>query len=160
MHQLDPAVVMVWRAVVASIAVPLVVVAIGAAGVTGRGWVWTVALAVLLTAAVAVLWLPRAAYERFRWGIADGIVRIEHGIVFRTQASVPVFRIQHIDLTQGPVDRWAGVQRLVVHTAAPAADLELPGIASHEAPRRRDELLALAREAAVAADTDGTVDAV
>lgn len=158
-RQLDPAVVTVWRVIGASVVVPLVSVAAGVAVVTGLGWVWLVVVALALLGIVAVRWLPRATYERFRWTVEDGVVRIQQGIVFRTQASVPAFRIQHIDLTQGPLDRWAGLQHLVVHTAAPAADLELPGIAVEDAPRLRAELLALARDA-VAAGTDGAVDAV
>lgn len=159
-QQLDPAVVTVWRVIAAAAAAVLVVVAAGVALTTGQGWLWLVALVVLVAAAVAVVWVPRAAHERFRWGVEDGVLRIQHGIVFRTQASVPAFRIQHIDLTQGPLDRWAGIQHLVVHTAAPGADLELPGIAASEAPRLRAELLDLARDAAPGPDAHGTVDAV
>lgn len=160
MRPLDPAVVKVWRAVAASVAVPLAAASIGAAVVTGWALAWLGAAVVLVLAVAGVVWLPTAAYERFRWGIEDGVVRIHHGVVFRTQASVPAFRIQHIDLTEGPLDRWAGLQHLIVHTAAPAADLELPGIGAAEAPRLRTELLDLAREAAGATGAEGTVDAV
>lgn len=159
-RQLDPAVVTVWRAIAASVAAPVVLVAAGVGAATGLAWVWLAAVVLLVVAAVAVGWLPAAAYDRFRWGIEDGIVRIQRGIVFRTEASVPAFRIQHIDLTQGPLDRWAGLQHLVVHTAAPAADLELPGIAASEAPRVRAQLLEAARDAATAPGADETVDAV
>lgn len=160
MQQLDPAVVIVWRLIGLAVVVPLVVLAAVVALVSGVGWLWPVASMLLLLGTAAVVWLPAAAYERFRWSAVDGVVRIQHGIVFRTQASVPVFRIQHIDLTQGPLDRWAGLQHLVIHTAAPGADLELPGIAVADAPRLRTELLTLARAATAAAGSDGTVDAV
>jgi len=87
-------------------------------------------------------------------------VHVHLGLVFRTQAAVPVFRIQHIDLQQGPLDRWAGLQQLTVHTASPAADVALPGIAADEAVALRATLLEQAHDAAERFGTGDARDAV
>ena len=156
-RQLDPSVVTVWRLTGAAAGAVVVLPVAALAAVTGWPWVWVAAVVIGAGAAVLAAWWPRVSYERFRWGVDDGVVRIHRGVLFRTEASVPASRIQHIDLTQGPVDRWLGLQKLLVHTAAPGADLGLPGLPAEEAPRVRAELLELARAAGTAG---GATDAV
>lgn len=156
-QQLAPEVVTVWRLTAGAVGAVLLLLLAAFAGATGSTWAWlgTAGCGALVVA--GTIWWPRASYEHFRWGVEDGVVRIQHGVLFRTQASVPAFRIQHIDLTQGPLDRWLGIRHLVVHTAAPGADLELPGLPAEDAPRVREQLLSLAQDAGTG---DGTVDAV
>lgn len=145
-RQLAAEVVTVWRLIGGAVGTVLLLAVAAFALTTGRPWAWIATGALAVVVAVGTVWWPRISYEHFRWGVDDGVVRIHHGVVFRTQASVPAFRIQHIDLTQGPLDRWFGIRHLVVHTAAPGADLELPGLPADDAPRVRAELLALAQD--------------
>jgi membrane protein YdbS with pleckstrin-like domain len=148
LRQLDPAVVKVWTVAGAIITLPMLLPGILVLGATGghvAGWV-LVAVAVVVII-VSTLVVPRWRYAHTFWGVDDGVLRVRRGVVFRSHAAVPLFRIQHIDLQQGPIDRWAGLQQLTVHTASPAADVTLPGIDAAEAETLRAELLRMARVA-------------
>lgn len=157
---LDPAVIRVWSLVGAAAAAPLALGGLVAAAASGGHPVGWLVLVVGLAAAVLLATVgPRWRYRHFRWGVDAGVLRVRSGILFRTEAAVPVFRIQHIDLEQGPLDRWAGLQQLTVHTAAPQADVTLPGVAADEAVAVRARLLELSR-AAVVSQPAGASDAV
>ena len=77
------------------------------------------------------------------------------GVLFHSDATVPLFRVQHVDLGRGPLQLLFGLTTLVVHTAAPAADVVLPDVAADDAEELRDQVLAAARRAAAEL---GTVD--
>ena len=148
MRKLDPAVVKVWTVVGLLSTLPLLVppaIVLVAADGHLVGWILLAVAAAVVVVAAGVT--PRWRYAHTFWAVEDGVLRVQRGVVFRAQSAVPVFRIQHIDLQQGPLDRWAGLQQLTVHTASPAADVQLPGVAADEAAELRTHLLALARVA-------------
>lgn len=148
MPQLDPAIRRVWRLVGALVAAPLPAAGVVVMIVSSGGIVGWIALAVgLLALGLGAGLVPSLRYRHFQWSFERGVLRVAHGVVFRNEATIPVFRIQHIDLEQGPLERWMGVQQLTVHTAAPAADVTLPGISSREAPALRSRLLEESRAA-------------
>jgi membrane protein YdbS with pleckstrin-like domain len=96
-------------------------------------------------ALVAGLWLAVIAPpRRFRhWGYAFTAreLHVARGWWTRVHTIVPVSRVQHIDVTQGPIERGFGVARLVLHTAGTAATLvSLPGISRERAEAIRDEI--------------------
>jgi uncharacterized protein len=157
---LDPAIVRVWTVLGLVAMVPFVVPGVVVLAVTGHALGWVLLGLVLIVGVVLAGVVPRLRYGRFRFGVADGVLHVHRGIVIRSESAVPVFRIQHIDLQQGPLDRWAGLQQLVVHTAAPAADVSLPGIATEEAAALRTRLLELSREAVARHGAGEVSDAV
>ena len=56
---------------------------------------------------------------------------------------VPLRRVQHLDVTQGLVEREYGVGTLVVHTAGTRdATVSVPGLPYAEAERLRDAVQA------------------
>ncbi len=117
---------------------------------------------VVLTIAISValvVWYPRARYERWRWRLTDLAVELERGVVVRQAEALPYFRIQQIDVTQGPVDRLLGLASLQVTSASASGSVTLPGIAADQAPGVRRVLLARAA-AAVGSHDDGVQDAV
>ena len=63
-------------------------------------------------------------------------------MLLRQVRALPYFRIQHIDVEHGPLDRWLGLARLEVHTASVTASL--PGLPADQAPGVRAALLQLA----------------
>lgn len=100
----------------------------------------TVAVVVLL----AFLWLLlRGRYRS--WGYlerADDLV-VRRGVLFRQVSVVPYGRMQFIDVSAGPVDRFFGLATVQLHTAAAASDARIPGLSQDEAERLRDRLAAL-----------------
>jgi membrane protein YdbS with pleckstrin-like domain len=103
------------------------------------------AAAVVAVAGGLVAWrLPRATYRHWRYQVADDALELRHGVVRRVHSAIPYFRVQHIDVTQGPVERAVGLARLVVHTASAGTDATIPGIAAGDAEGLRRLILARA----------------
>jgi membrane protein YdbS with pleckstrin-like domain len=102
--------------------------------------------AAVLFAALAGLawWWARADYRNWRYLLADDVLELRHGVVRRVHSAIPYFRVQHIDVAQGPVERAVGLARLVVHTASAGTDATIPGIAAGDAEGLRRLILARA----------------
>ena len=73
----------------------------------------------------------------------DGI-KIRTGVVWRKAISVPRSRVQHTDVSQGPLERRYGLGTLGVYTAGTSyAKVSLDGLAHGTALEIRDHLLPL-----------------
>ncbi len=102
--------------------VPLLIVAIGLT----LSWVW-----------------PEAYFRHLRFGIDETGIAIERGILWQSRIAVPRARIQHTDVSQGPLQRRYGVGTLKLYTAGSRfTKIELSGLAHAEALALRDALLA------------------
>ena len=88
---------------------------------------------------------PRAAaVGEQRVLVAEDALELRHGVVRRVHSAIPYFRVQHIDVAQGPVERAVGLARLIVHTASAGTDATIPGIAAGDAEGLRRLILARA----------------
>ena len=65
--------------------------------------------------------------------MAADALELRHGVVRRIHSAIPYFRVQHIDVAQGPFERAVGLSRLVLHTASAGTDATIPGIAAGDA---------------------------
>lgn len=130
---------MVWAA--ASVGGLLVAAAL-ASYLSGRTAATATALAVLVGSA---LWLSMLRGRYRSWGYLEreDDLLVRRGLLVRRLSVVPYGRMQFIDVTAGPVDRWLGLATVQLHTAAAATDAHIPGLASDEAHRLRDRLAAL-----------------
>ena len=80
-----------------------------------------------------------------RWGYAftERELHVARGWLVRVHTVVPVARVQHIDVSQGPLERGAGVATLRLHTAGTEGSLvTLPGISAARAEEIRDAIRA------------------
>lgn len=143
-QSLAPRVLTLWRAgavvPIGLLALPAVAVAAGLGGA-----VWAAPVVVVLLGAVTIGVLPGARYRRWHWRMTHRALELEHGVVIHRVRALPYFRIQHIDVEHGPLDRWLGLARLEVHTASVTATL--PGLPADQAPGIRAALLQLAADA-------------
>jgi hypothetical protein len=98
----------------------------------------------IVVAGLTLSWVwPEAYYRRLRFGIDATGIAIERGIFWRSRIAVPRARIQHTDVSQGPLQRRFGVGTLKLYTAGSRyTKIELPGLAHTEAIALRDTLLA------------------
>ena len=87
---------------------------------------------------------PRARHRHWRYQVAEDALELRHGVVRRIHSAIPYFRVQHIDVAQGPVERAVGLARLIVHTASAGTDATIPGIAAGDADGLRRLILARA----------------
>lgn len=144
---LDPRMRIVWSLADAAIWL-VVVLVIGSADLAAWSQLGTpplVLTALALAAAVAhVWWWPRAAYREWRYHLGEENLELRHGVFFRTLSAIPYGRVQHVDTTQGPIDRLVGLSRLVIHTASASTDKVIPGVSDEAAAALRATLLARA----------------
>ena len=86
-------------------------------------------------------WPPRE-FARTRWRVDHEGIEIERGVLWRSTISVPRSRIQHTDVSQGPLQRHFGLAKLVIHTAGTHdSQVELSGLSRELAFQVRNELL-------------------
>ena len=90
----------------------------------------------------AIIIAPARIYRRLGYAIDGRLLRTVRGWLFHTDTIVPFVRVQHIDVTRGPVDKLFGTASLVVHTAGTHNNVVVvPGLA----PDRADALRSMIR---------------
>jgi membrane protein YdbS with pleckstrin-like domain len=111
-------------------------------------WIgWTLFLA----AVVAYVWkYPPARHRHLRYRVDDVGITIRDGVLWRTWSAVPRVRIQHTDVSQGPLQRRYGVAELKLYTAGSRfTRIDLPGLEHAVALALRDGLQRRANDDAV-----------
>ena len=94
-----------------------------------------------LVALFAILVAPARRYRRLGYALLPTMLRVVRGWLFHTDTIVPLVRVQHIDVTRGPLDKSFGTATLVVHTAGTHNSIVvLPGLAPDKASGIRDEI--------------------
>ena len=106
--------------------------------------------AILLPLLPLLLWTALVVpARRFRaWGYRMSVeeLHVRRGSWTRTETFVPIDRVEHIDIAQGPLERACGVSRLIVHTAGTLhSQIVLPGLPRPVAEAMRDEIRARIR---------------
>ena len=95
----------------------------------------------LLFASTSYQWPPRA-YRHTSYRVDDQGIEIRRGVYWRIVINVPKSRVQHIDVSQGPIERNYGLGTLVIYTAGTDhAKVELEGLEHGRALRIREHLL-------------------
>jgi membrane protein YdbS with pleckstrin-like domain len=88
-----------------------------------------------------VIVAPDRIYRRLGYAIDGRLLRTVRGWLFHTDTVVPFVRVQHIDVTRGPVDKMFGTASLVVHTAGTHNSVVvLPGLSPDRAAEIREAI--------------------
>jgi membrane protein YdbS with pleckstrin-like domain len=96
-------------------------------------------IALALIALVVVVMAPQRIYRRLRYGLTDRLLQVVRGWLFHTDTIVPFVRVQHLDVTRGPLDKLFGTATLVVHTAGTRNSIvTVPGLAPDRVAEIRD----------------------
>jgi uncharacterized protein len=102
----------------------------------------------LALAAWLVLIVPARRYRRWGYAFGGDRLRVVHGFLFHHDTVVPLGRIQHIDVHQGPLMRGWGLARLTVHTAGNhGSSVSLPGLRLADAEAMREAIRQHIRQA-------------
>jgi hypothetical protein len=102
-----------------------------------------IAGAVLLIAAALVIRIPQTRYNARGYQISADRLRVVRGLMFRSDTVVPFGRVQHIDVAQGPLERFFGIATLTLHTAGNHnASVSLPGLGEELAREMREAIRA------------------
>ncbi|HEY0113025.1 MAG TPA: PH domain-containing protein [Allosphingosinicella sp.] len=104
-------------------------------------------LPLLLPVLYFVLLAPGRRYRAWGYGMAEDELEVRRGVWTQIHTVVPLERIQHIDVAQGPLERAFGVCRLILHTAGTLhSQVLVPGLSRADAERMRDEIRGRIRE--------------
>ncbi len=144
---LDPRVVTLWRAAGAIGYCVLLLglfVASVITGVASGRWLLVLVAGLGLAATVGVwIWyFPKRRYAAWGYRMDERVLETRSGVWIRTLTLLPLSRLQHVDLRQGPLERNWGLATLVCHTAGThESAVEIPGLEAGEAARLRDLLV-------------------
>lgn len=96
-------------------------------------------LGVPIVGLAAVVVAPQRVYRRLHFRLTERLLQVVRGWLFHVDTVVPLVRVQHIDVTRGPLEKMFGVATLVVHTAGTHNSIvTLPGLAPERAAQIRD----------------------
>ena len=99
----------------------------------------------LIPAIALAVWLvlvaPARRYQRWGYSFGHDRLRVVRGFLFHADTVVPLGRIQHIDVHQGPLMRNWGLAQLTVHTAGNhGSSVSLPGLRLADAEAMREAI--------------------
>jgi len=124
------------------LAVPLLIGALvfeGTGLLPGGVVVGPVALILLLV----IIRVPNRRFFARGYNMSEDRLRVLRGIFFRSDTIVPFGRVQHIDVNQGPIERFFGISTLTLHTAGNHnASVNLPGLERDLATDMREKIRA------------------
>jgi hypothetical protein len=135
---------MAWTCGIAVVQYIVILIVWAAGPISNRGLMALSAAGVVVFAAALALaykW-PELHHRHLRYRVDDRGVRIRRGVLWRKVISIPASRVQHTDVSQGPVQRRYQLATLTVYTAGTeGASISLEGLEQTAARRLRDHLL-------------------
>jgi membrane protein YdbS with pleckstrin-like domain len=142
-ERVDPAAITVWcwQCMIATL-LATVAAAVALFPVGSSLWVLTASLVAMIGLLLSWLW-PRTYYRHLSYGVDATGIMIQRGVLWRSHIALPRVRIQHTDVSQGPLQRRFGIGTLRLYTAGSRHTMiELSGLAHADAIALRDALLA------------------
>ena len=142
-HPLDRRIVLVWRlGLVPALVPPALALGLLLSVLPTAVPAWMVALPAAVLAGLALGPLQTLRWRRWSWRLTDRAVELRSGVMTRRHVVLPHFRVQQIDVLEGPIERLLGLATLRVTSASAAGSVDLPGLTASIAPGLRSELLA------------------
>lgn len=139
---LDPRVLRTWR--LASLLGMLVIAPVVTALARWRDvpWPWSIAIGLGVAFALALVecWRDGRRYRRWRWHVDDVAIVLARGGIVRHVTTIPRFRLQHVDISRGPLESRHGLATLTLHVAG-SGEHEIPGLPVALAESVRDALV-------------------
>lgn len=141
---LERRVLSLWR-LRSSIVLAAVVALVLAAGAGAGAWLGGALVAgiVGVVGGLLVRWWTGLVWRAWLFRIDEGSLHLRRGVLTRRESTIPLHRVQHIDLEAGPLERRLGLTSLVLRTASASTDSTIPGIDAAEAEALRARILAL-----------------
>lgn len=91
--------------------------------------VFFVGLGILLIFAILYVWLTKVFFTQKKYSINEKNVTYRSGVLFQSTVIVPFSRIQHIEIDEGPFERYLGLTALSIYTAGDSGkDLLIKGL--------------------------------
>jgi len=112
----------------------------------GFGWIFFTALAVAIflfgiLCYFSIFW-PAIEHRHRSWSLTEVGLEVRHGVWWKHMHAIPWARVQHADVSQGPLQRMYGVGTLTIHTAGTSnSSVNLGGLSHEVAIEIRDEII-------------------
>lgn len=88
------------------------------------------------------VWRTMTRYRNWSWELTERELVIDRGVVFKLTRIVPRVRVQHVDISSGPLDRFFGLRQVSIYTAGTReADASIPGLTENRAEELRSALI-------------------
>lgn len=97
---------------------------------------WIATIAFPLFSLWAILIRPSLLYRFWRYGIDEHYVRLQFGILTKSDVLVPMTKIQYVEANQGPIMRRYNLHSLTIGTLGSSHDI--PALKEEEAFKLRD----------------------
>ena len=90
----------------------------------------------------SLVWVAWKSAEVIRYAVRDQDVIVQTGIFWRKETIQPIVRIQHVEQTQGPLDKRFGLYTLKLFSAGTGhVTFQIPGLSARTAARLKRFLL-------------------
>lgn len=108
---------------------------------------WSLLIPIWAVVAVGFTWLEVVAFKRKGYAIREHDISFRSGLIFHRIVTVPLTRIQHSDVSQGPIARLFDLATVHIYTAGGSdSDLRIPGLPEEEAQRVREFITKIVAE--------------
>lgn len=88
------------------------------------------------------VWRTMTRYRNWSWELTERELIIDRGVAFKLTRIVPRVRVQHVDISSGPLDRFFGLRQVSIYTAGTReADASIPGLTETRADELRSALI-------------------
>ena len=99
------------------------------------------AVATLVVVPTLLVWSARRRYANTRWRIDAQGFALRRGYLWHSDTRVPGSRVQHLDITRGPIERRFDLSTLIIHTAGTRhSAVSIGGLDTACAEQLRDQL--------------------
>jgi membrane protein YdbS with pleckstrin-like domain len=112
----------------------------------GHNWIWFTALGGVASILIGLFYLafswPARVYRHAKWRLDEEGLEIHGGVLWQHRISVPMGRVQHADVSQGPLQRMFDIGKLTVNTAGTQnSSVDLDGLTHSLALELRDRIV-------------------
>lgn len=112
----------------------------------GLSWIFYLVAGVVSAIVLLLLYLsfawPKIEHRHRSWRLTQSGLEIRHGVWWKHLQAVPWARVQHADVSQGPLQRIYSIGTLTVHTAGTSnSSVALTGLAHQQAIDLRDQIV-------------------
>lgn len=102
-------------------------------------WIFLIPIAIAVYIVIVHAWIiPKLRYKYFRYQVLEDEIRIHSGIWFKSELAVPLYRVQNIDTTVGPIMKRMKLKGISLQTSA--EKLYIPELETAKADQLRQDI--------------------
>lgn len=103
---------------------------------------FAIPLMVFVVVGLLTQWVVGRSYDCYRYQLGDDDLAVAKGVFWKSWRFLNRNRIQHVDVTSGPIARALGLVEVSIYVGGmPTAAAVIPGLSQHEAEVLRSSLV-------------------